>query len=216
MTDMINRCRLILSAGPQICTAETLALALGAGDVACVILRDQDSKPGDFESYCRDVVPLVQGRGCAVLVSSDTQTMGRVEADGLYVEAGHSEVRDFVARFSPHKLVGCGGMMDRHKALVYGEANPDFVMFGKLGKDIRPEPHPKNIELARWWAEFVEVPGVLLGGSDVNSVAVSAQTGCDFVLLEKAIFDGTLEPQEAVANCNALLEAHSPEFEAGA
>ena len=210
MEKHLNRCRLIVAAGPQVCSPEQLEEALAKDDVACVILRDHDSKPGEFEAYCRKAVQIAQAAGSAALISADTQTMGRVDADGLYVETSHSEVRDYVARFSPHKLVGCGGMMDRHNALIYGEANPDFVMFGKLGRDIRPEPHPKNLALAEWWAEFVEVPGVVLGGNIVESVVAAAQTGSDFVLLEQAIFAGPTSCVDAVSQANRLLDEHAP------
>ncbi len=200
----------MLSAGPQSVSPDLLMETLDAGDVACMIFRDQGTSAGVFEAFCREVVPLVQSRGCAALVFSETQIMGRVEADGLYTEASHGEVRDYVARFSPHKLVGCGGMMNRHSALIYGETNPDFVMFGKLGKDIRPQPHPKNLDLAAWWAELVEVPGVVLGGNEVSSVVAAAQTGCEFVLLEQAVFEADLSPADAVSRANQLLDEHAP------
>ena len=102
--------------------------------------------------------------------------------------------------------------MDRHKALQMGEVNPDFVFLGKLGKDIKPDPHPKNLQLAKWWAEFVEVPGIAAAGNAIESVAEVAESGIDFVLMQSAVFGDDVNSQEAVARANALLDKHAPEL----
>jgi len=103
-----------------------------------------------------------------------------------------------LARFSPQNIVGCGNIKARHNALEIGELKPDFVFFGKLAGDIKAEAHPKNIALAEWWAELVEIPGIVMGGSDLDSIIDVALSGIDFVALERAIFaEG--KPDENVA-----------------
>jgi len=100
----------------------------------------------------------------------------------------------------------------RHNALEIGELKPDFVFFGKLAGDIKAEAHPKNIALAEWWAELVEIPGIVMGGSDLDSIIDVALSGIDFVALERAIFaEG--KPDENVAKANALLDKHAPALE---
>ena len=166
----------------------------------------------DFENYCRSVVPKIQSKNIAALVAEDTQVMGRVDADGLYLGPDKNNLSSCIARFSPQKIVGCGGVMDRHNALDRGEAGPDFVLLGKLGKDIKPEPHPKNLTLAAWWAQFVEVPGVSPAGNSLESVVAVAQTGIDFVLLQSAVFATDVDPQLAIEKANALLDEFAPEL----
>ncbi|MEO1142278.1 MAG: thiamine phosphate synthase [Pseudomonadota bacterium] len=212
MPELANRCRLVLNANPLSCTPEVLKSAAAGGDVASCILYQGDADPGQFDSFCKSCVGDLQSQQVAVLIADDTQLFGRTGADGLFLEKGKAVLADNVARFSPHSIVGCGGIKNRHTALEIGEARPDVVLFGKLGGDIRPEPHPKNVNLAEWWAQLVEVPAILLAGNEIGSVIECAETGVDFVALESAVFGGSVSPSEAVALANQLLDEHAPDL----
>lgn len=102
--------------------------------------------------------------------------------------------------------------MDRHNALRIGELGPDFVLFGKLGSDVKEAAHPKNLALGEWWAAIVEVPAVVPCGSGLDTVIDVANTGVEFVLCQKSVFENDLTPMEAVAKANALLDEFAPEL----
>ena len=102
---------------------------------------------------------------------------------------------------------------DRHKALEQGEANPDYIFFGKLEGDIKPEPHPKNVALGEWWASMIEIPCVVMGGTDPSSVVDVALAGVEFVALREAIFADPTAVTARVAEVNALLDEKAPRFE---
>ena len=208
-TDELNRCRLILTANAKTVTQEQLISAATAGDVASVILYSGGAEPHEFERYCKDVTQPLQEADCAVLIADDTQAFGRSGADGFFAEKEKPNLEDMIARFSPQNIVGCGNIKARHNALEIGELKPDFIFFGKLAGDIKPEGHPKNIALAEWWAELVEIPGIVMGGSDLNSIIDVALTGIDFVALEQAVFSQGM-PDENVRAANALLDKHAP------
>ena len=166
----------------------------------------------NLRTFCKSSVADLQSLDIAVLIADDTQLFGRTGADGLFLEKGKSLLSDSVARFSPHSVVGCGGIKNRHNALEIGEARPDVVLFGKLGRDIRPEPHPKNVGLSEWWAHLVEIPAIILAGNEVSSVIECAETGVDFIALEGAVFNGNTSPADAVALANQLLDKHAPDL----
>lgn len=208
-TEELNRCRLILTANAKSVKSEQLILAASAGDVASVILYSGGVEAHEFERYCKDVTPRLQEADCAVLIADDTQAFGRSGADGFFAEKEKPNLKDMIARFSPQNIVGCGNIKARHNALEIGELKPDFVFFGKLAGDIKPDAHPKNIALAEWWAELVEIPGIVMGGSDLNSIIEVALTGIDFVALEQAVF-AQGKPDENVVAANALLDKHAP------
>lgn len=210
--DDLKRCRVILTAKPKSVQPDALILAVNAGDVASVILYAGDSENHVFEAYCKEVTPHLQAAECAVLITDDTQAFGKSGADGLFLEKEKPNLEDFIARFSPQNIVGCGNIKARHNALETGELKPDFMFFGKLGGDIRPEAHPKNLKIAEWWAELVEIPGVVMGGSNLETVIEVAQTGIDFVALEQAIFSQG-DVAENIRKANALLDEHAPSFE---
>ncbi len=208
-TEELNRCRLILTANAKSVKSEQLILTASAGDVASVILYSAGVEAHEFERYCKDVTPRLQEADCAVLIADDTQAFGRSGADGFFVEKEKPNLEDMIARFSPQNIVGCSNIKARHNALEIGELKPDFVFFGKLAGDIKPDAHPKNIALAEWWAELVEIPGIVMGGSDLNSIIDVALTGIDFVALEQAVF-AQGKPDENVVAANALLDKHAP------
>lgn len=210
--DDLNRCRLILTANAKTVTHEQLILAASAGDVASVILYSGGAEPHEFERYCKVITPRLQEADCAVLIADDTQAFGRSGADGFFAEKEKPNLEDMIARFSPQNIVGCGNIKARHNALEIGELKPDFVFFGKLAGDIKPDAHSRNIALAEWWAELVEIPGIVMGGSDLKSIIDVAATRIDFVALEQAIFANG-NPNENVVAANALLDQHAPSLD---
>jgi thiamine-phosphate pyrophosphorylase len=138
---------------------------------------------------------------------------GRVKADGIHVTGGVEELGEVVEKFTPQLIVGGGNAPDRHKALEVGEVQPDYIFFGKIGGDIKPEAHPKNVALAEWWASMVEIPCIVLGGTDPQSALVVAEAGAEFVALDKAVFADPAQAPHVVAAVNALLDEKAPRFE---
>lgn len=217
MTDAteINRCRLVLSAPPSRdprALAESLSQALAGGDVASVLLAAGDVDEVLFQELAEAAVPVVQEAGAAALIVDDTRVLGRSGADGLHVENRLGDLADAIKRFSPRLIVGAGGFSNRDQALDAGELRPDYVLFGKIGADARPEPHPRNLKLAEWWAAMVELPCIVQAGSAMEGVADAAATGADFVMLGRAVFDAD-DPGAAVSRANAMLDEKAPRFE---
>ena len=214
-----NRCRLVLVIPDALPDADkALSKALEGGDVASIILAKTAGSDGNFQQFCQPLVHIAQTAGVAAVIANDTQAAGRCNADGIHVDlpggdAGVPQLRELIAKFSPAMMVGGGAVKSRHMALSLGETNPDYLFFGKLDSDIKSEPHAKMLALAEWWAEMVEVPGICMGGSEVDSIIDVATTGIDFAALSSAIFSHNEGPKEAVKLANELLDKHAPEFE---
>lgn len=217
MTGPEDRCRLVLIL-PQGEEAEAQAKILGdalkGGDVASVIIPQYDEEDGAFQKSAALLVPLVQDAGAAALIAGDSRVTGRVKADGIHIAGNLAALAEAVEKFTPKMIVGGGNATERHMALEMGDTNPDYLFFGKLDGDIKPEPHPKNLALGQWWAEMVSIPCIVMGGSDVASVIAVAETGSEFVALCKAVFSHPAGAAAAVAEVNALLDEKAPRFEA--
>jgi len=217
MTGPEDRCRLVLIL-PQGEEAEAQAKILGdalkGGDVASVIIPQYDEEDGAFQKRAALLVPLVQDAGAAALIAGDSRVTGRVKADGIHIAGKLAALAEAVEKFTPKMIVGGGNATERHMALEMGDTNPDYLFFGKLDGDIKPEPHPKNLALGQWWAEMVSIPCIVMGGSDVASVIAVAETGSEFVALCKAVFSHPAGAAAAVAEVNALLDEKAPRFEA--
>lgn len=214
--DLPNRCRLVLIADPRAgggMHAPRVLAALSGGDVASLILVAGAVADDAFQAWCEAIVPEAQARGVAVVIAGDTRTAGRVGADGIHLETNKDEIDAAVRKHDGRLIVGAGGAKTRHDALELGEAQPDYIFFGRFNYDNTPEPHPRNIGLAEWWAEIVQVPCIALGGSTIESAEAIAATGAEFVALSAAVFAGDRDPADAVAAVNALLDKVAPSFE---
>lgn len=210
-----QRCRIVLVAPPAVSADELvtkLGSALSGGDVASVLLPPYDMDETLFQTLTEAAVPLIQNAGAAAIIVGNTQIAGRVKADGLHVEGPVADVADNVAHFSPKMIVGTGNIKNRHTALEIGEAQPDYVLFGKIGADNKPEAHPRNIDLADWWASMVEIPCIIQAGNTLESIVDAVTTRAEFIALGSAIFDSD-DPAAAVKEANRLLDEYAPEFE---
>lgn len=216
MSDVQTRCRLvlILPEGEDLpARAAMLEGALKGGDVASVILPQYALDDGRFQKHAETLVPIVQKAGAAALVAGDTRVAGRAKADGIHVTGNAAELAETVEKFTLQFIVGGGNATDRHKALEIGEIQPDYIFFGKIGGDIKPDAHPKNLALAEWWASMIEIPCIVLGGMDPQSALAAAETGAEFVALDKAVFAEPEQAPHVVAAVNALLDEKAPRFE---
>lgn len=206
-----NRCRIVLIASPRM-PAERVAAALSGGDVASLILTADGADEAAFQAFAERVAPGAQAAGVAVVIDGDSRIAGRIHADGLHVEAGKDELADAIERHQARMMVGAGGAKTRDEALELGEERPDYMFFGRFGYDTKPEPHARNLALGAWWAEMIEIPCIVMAGSDLASVEAVAATGAEFAALSAAIFAEGADAKAAVAEANARLDRAAPRF----
>lgn len=206
-----NRCRIVLIASPRM-PAERVAAALSGGDVASLILTADGADEAAFQAFAERVAPGAQAAGVAVVIDGDSRIAGRIHADGLHVEAGKDELAEAIERHQARMMVGAGGAKTRDEALELGEERPDYMFFGRFGYDTKPEPHARNLALGAWWAEMIEIPCIVMAGSDLASVEAVAATGAEFVALSAAIFAEGADAKAAVVEANARLDRAAPRF----
>ena len=210
-----NRCRIVLIA-PAGETPEQfearLRQAIAGGDIASLIVPAFGRDEAAFQAFAARIVPVAQNAGIAVVIADDTRIAGRVGADGIHLECGREYLEEAIERHQSKMMVGVGGAKTRDDALELGEARPDYMFFGRFGYDNKPEPHNRNLALGRWWAEVVEIPCIVMAGSDIASVEAVAATGAEFVALSSAVFGDGIDPKQAVEKANALLDETAPRF----
>jgi thiamine-phosphate pyrophosphorylase len=211
-----NRCRIVLIS-PAGETADSFSAkfsaAIAGGDIASIILPQHGLDEASFQAFAERIVPIAQAAGIAAMIVDDTRIAGRVKADGIHIEGGKAALAEAIESFQAKMAVGAGGVKSRDDALARGEERPDYVFFGRFGYDNRPEAHQRNLSLGSWWAEMIEIPGIVMAGSDLASIETVAATGVDFVALSAAIFGDGVDPKAAVARANAILDETAPRFE---
>ena len=216
MTSPEDRCRLVLIV-PDIADAEAKARVVGdalkGGDVASVIIPQYGLDDTVFQKHAELLVPLIQDAGAAALVADNSRVAGRAKADGLHITGNAAALAEAIEKHVPKMIVGGGNAMDRHHALEIGELQPDYIFFGKLDGDIKPEAHSKNVALGEWWSSMIAIPSIVMGGQDPASALVVAQAGVEFVALREAVFVDPAMAATIVARINAELDEKAPRFE---
>jgi thiamine-phosphate pyrophosphorylase len=205
MTDFIKP-RLYLIT-PLIADAESFApalkAALGAGDVACVLLRFAPPDEGSRKKIFRALAALVQDAGAAALLSDDPVLAARAGADGVHIEGMDETFAAALDSLKPERIVGIGGLANRDEAMAAGEGDADYLLFGGL------EPGSMSaadvLERAAWWAELFNVPCVAVAHEPAEVEAL-AGSGAEFVGLGPKFFDDPRGVATAVADAQAALD----------
>lgn len=157
---------------------------------ACVILYDSQIDQ-ENEAFLQNNAQLyaddIQKSGAALLIADESRIAGRVKADGLHLESNFNALEILEKQKQEGKIIGFGNLRNRHSAMNAAEAGSDYLLFGKLGADKKPCSHPRNLQLAQWWAEIMEIPAIIQAGSDPAAFDETLKTACEFIAVEEMI-----------------------------
>jgi thiamine-phosphate pyrophosphorylase len=203
---LTSSCRLYLITPPILPPGfeDVLAAALDAGDVAAVQLRLKDVPDSELQRVIERSRPVVQSRDVAFLVNDRPDLAVKHGCDGAHV--GQEDMKAPAARKILQDLtlgVTCHG--SRHLAMQAGEDGADYVAFGAFfPTTTKLPPAMADIEVLRWWAEFMEVPCVAIGGITAVNCAPLVQAGADFLAVMGAVWN---HQDGAAAGVRAMLGA---------
>ncbi len=158
-----------------------LAVALGVGDVAAVLLRLAEADERTQINRAKALAPIVQDKGAALLLGGHADLVARAGADGAHL-TGMAAFSAALEQLKPERIVGVGGLATRHDAMVAAEMGADYVMFGEPGAAGERPAFDAIEERIAWWAEVFEAPCVGYAAS-IDEVAPLVKAGADFVAL---------------------------------
>jgi thiamine-phosphate pyrophosphorylase len=185
--------------------APQLKAALGAAEVACVLFTPIATDDQTAKKLVKDIAPIVQSAGAALVVSGWSAIVARAGADGVHLADGTKGLTDALDSFKPERIVGAGGIRSKDDAMTIAESGVDYVMFGEPSRDGRLPPLEAIVERVGWWAELFEVPCVAFA-PDLAAVPLLADAGADFVALGNAVWDHDKGPAEAMALADRVLK----------
>ncbi len=177
--------------------------ALEAGDIACVFLRTQVLAASEIKKIIAALAPLAQKHDTAVLVE-DPLLAARTDADGVHVIGTGPAFEAALAAMKPDRIVGVGGLVSRHEAMLAGKSGADYVMFGGPEETAEEALDPAGIlERTAWWGEIFTLPCVAYAAA-LSDVAPLAAAGADFIALCDAVWQN---PQGAAAAIETAMRA---------
>jgi thiamine-phosphate pyrophosphorylase len=183
--------------------ADTLAPALGAADVAAVLVPLTGDDERALLNGLKVLAPAMQGAGAALLLDGRADLVARAGADGAHL-AGIDEFSAAVASLRPERIAGCGGLTTRHDAMLAAEAGADYVMFGEPDEHGHRPSFEAVLERVEWWAKVFEIPCVGFA-MQRDEVATLATAGADFVAVGAFVFDDPRGLAAAMKEAQALL-----------
>lgn len=179
---------------------DVLAAALGAGQVASVIVRP--AAGSDLQaSIVEPFVEAIQRAGAAALIEGAPELVRTVKADGAHVPWSKDPLgayREARASLGERYIVGADAGRSRHDAMSLGEAGADYVAFGipaHVGD--RTTAEARQIELMAWWSDIFEIPGLAADVTTAEHVRALADVGTDFI--------SVVLPTDATADSAAAL-----------
>jgi thiamine-phosphate pyrophosphorylase len=191
--------------------AGALDAALTAGDVAAVLLRLGDADERTLVNRAKSIGAVVQRRDIALLLDGRPDIVGRAGADGAHLN-GIEALRGALGGLKPDRIAGVGGLRSRHDAMLAGEADPDYVMFGepdRRGNPGKRPPFPAVVERVEWWAELFQLPCIGYAAA-ADEIRPLAEAGADFVALGEWIWEEPGGAKTVVAAAAGSLAAGTP------
>ncbi len=184
--------------------AGELEHALGAGDVAAVLLRLADDGERALIERTKQIAGVVQPREIALVVDNRAEIVARAGADGAHL-TGIANFAAALALLKPERIAGAGGLRSRHDAMLAGESGADYVLFGEPDRNGRRPSFDELQERLTWWVDLFEIPCVAYA-ADRHEVAPLARTGADFIALGDWIWSAPEGIANAIIAAGASLD----------
>jgi thiamine-phosphate pyrophosphorylase len=187
MAETSPRCRLylVLPANPSAAIEQSLAEALDATDVACVLRSAGATEAGpDVDAR---LCALAQARDAAFLIENDAARAKRIGADGVHIPpdaALYGQTREHLGQ---RAIIGVGCNESRHDAMLLAELGADYVAFGSTPLLSEREREERD-GLIAWWSEIFVVPCVAWNVETGEEAARLASLGADFVALSQDLW----------------------------
>jgi len=176
-----------------------LPALLAAADVAAVLLRLTPTDERSMIQRVKALAPVIQKAGAAALLDGHFELVARAGADGANL-IGIDAMQEALPTLKPDRILGVGGLMTRHDAMVAGEAGADYVLFGEPDATGERPSAEAICERLDWWAELFEPPCVGYA-TTMDEANLFAAAGADFVLVGDFIW------QDSRGALTALIEA---------
>ena len=142
-------------------TAALLAQTLDKVPASAVLAVAGKADDAAYLKAVQTLAKVAQPHDCAVLLDDRPELVAKAGADGVHMSGGIKALREAVDTLKPDYIVGTGDIGSRHEAMLRGELDIDYLMFGD-----REEAELQGFEMADWWAETFEVPSVYFAGTD--------------------------------------------------
>lgn len=166
---------IFLVASPAI-TADRLQAQVARTGAAALLLRIGEGEDDlAYAARAKALAKAIQAHDCAVLLDNRPDLVRRTYVDGVHMSGGIKALREAIAELKPDFIVGTGDIGSRHEAMLRGELEVDYLMFGDRDDG-------EGRDMAQWWAETFEIPSVYCAAPGEDG----GELGTEFIAYEEA------------------------------
>lgn len=183
--------------------ASELPALLAAADVAAVLLRLTKTDERGMIQRVKALAPVIQRAGAAALLDGHYELAARGGADGANL-IGVEAMQEAMPTLKPDRILGVGGLITRHDAMLAGEAGADYVLFGEPDSNGERPSADAICERLDWWAELFEPPCVGFAAT-LDEAQMFAAAGADFVLAGDFIWQDSRGAQAALVEASQAI-----------
>lgn len=177
-------------------TATRLKATLERVGAAVVLVSAGEVDDYAYVDKLKALVPIAHAHDCAVLVDGRPSLVKSTRADGVHMSGGIKALREASDTLKPDHIVGTGDIGSRHEAMLRGELDIDYLLFGDRTAPGTQERENER-DMAQWWAETFEVPSVYRAASGETDVLASV--GSEFIAYDEVDWDTIVTPAGANA-----------------
>ncbi len=186
--------------------AEELKRALGAGDVACLQLRLKEAGDDEIVRAVETLMPVARRADVAFILNDRPDLAARLGCDGVHIGQQDTSYAEARAAMGRERIVGVTCHNSRDLAFDAGEAGADYVAFGAfLPTATKEVQYTADIELLEWWAQYMTVPVVAIGGITARNAPALVEAGADFLAVSSGVWGHKDGAATAVREFNRLF-----------
>lgn len=192
--------------------ADTLAQALGAGDVGAFQLRLKDASDEHIVAATQALVPICHAHGVAFILNDRVDLAKQCGADGVHLGQDDMPMAQARKALGEEAIIGISCHDSTHLAMEAGDAGADYVAFGAFFPTRSKTPDKlarygtPSIEMLADWTALTTVPCVAIGGLTPGNCGPMVQAGADFVAAITAVWEHPQGAGEAVRAFNDAIK----------
>lgn len=160
-----------------------------AGGARVVQYRDKYASRAQRQQEAAALAALCQSRGVCFLVNDDVEIALAVNADGVHLGQGDTQLRQARERLGPDHIIG----VTCHDQLALAHAaeadGADYVAFGRFFPSLtKPDASPAPIEILQQARHALHIPIAAIGGITPANAASLLAAGADMLAVIHGVF----------------------------
>lgn len=169
---------------------KSLEEVITSNSVTVFQLRLKDIENRDIVKIGKEIVPMLQAAGIAVIINDNPNIARDLHADGVHLGQKDGSIDEARKILGKDAIIGRTCHNSRHLAMEAADKGADYVAFGAFypteTKDVKYHAEP---EILTWWQDLMETPCVAIGGINLENALPIINAGADFIAVSSGVWN---------------------------